>query len=160
MIKPYYILILAASLCITCKKSGTQSKNKGELAWLDIQTAGTAPNTDGKMYFIDVYTDWCGWCKTMDKKTFTDPEVIKKLNERFHAVKFNAEQRTAIEFNGKNYEWQVMGRNGVNALAIQLLEGNLSYPSFVVLDKFRNPVGVIRGFKEPADFLNILQSIQ
>ena len=28
-----------------------------------------------RKYFIDVYTDWCGWCKKMDKDTFQNPEV-------------------------------------------------------------------------------------
>jgi thioredoxin-related protein len=41
----------------------------------------------------------------MDKKTFTDPALIKYLNENFHVVKFNAEQKEPVSFRGKTYNW-------------------------------------------------------
>ena len=36
-----------------------------------------------KKLFIDVYTDWCGWCKKMDKTTFAETEVAKYINENY-----------------------------------------------------------------------------
>ena len=36
---------------------------------------------------IDLYTDWCGWCKVMDRNTFTDSDVISHINNNFVAIK-------------------------------------------------------------------------
>jgi thioredoxin-related protein len=130
------------------------------LTWVDIKTAATHKNEAGKMYFVDVYTDWCGWCKVMDKKTFSDPVVQKALNDRFIAVKFDAEQKEAVMFNNKNYEWQSMGKSGINTLALELLGEEMSFPSYVFLDKNRKPFKVSKGFMPSEQFLAELNSVK
>ncbi len=130
------------------------------LQWMDIQTAANHKNAEGKMYFIDVYTAWCGWCKVMDNKTFSDPTVQKALNERFHVVKFDAEQKEPIVFNNKNYEWQNSGRNGINTLAVELLGGEMGFPSYVYLDKNKKPFKISKGFMPSEQFLAELSTIK
>jgi thiol:disulfide interchange protein len=130
------------------------------LNWLAIQAAADHKNEEGKMFFVDVYTDWCGWCKVMDKKTFSDPAVQKALNERFHVVKFNAEQKEAITLNNKKYEWQNAGRNGINTLAVEFLGGEMGFPSYVFLDKNKKPFKVAKGFMPADQFLAELSSIK
>jgi len=44
----------------------------------------------GKPLFIDFWANWCKNCSVMDKTTFKDPAVIKRL-EDFIVVKFQAE---------------------------------------------------------------------
>ena len=66
-----------------------------------LTTAEESP----KKIFIDVYTDWCGWCKRMDKATFQRPEVATYMNEHFYNVKFNAEQKEDIEILGNNFKF-------------------------------------------------------
>src|SRR6187402_1829141 len=68
--------------------------------WMSFEEAVEKSKTEKRKIFIDVYTDWCGWCKVMDKNTFTDPNVAKILNEDFYPVKFDAEQRENVVFNG------------------------------------------------------------
>lgn len=131
----------------------------GDLNWLHIQDASNLKNAEEKMYFVDVFTDWCGWCKVMDKKTFSDPAVQKALNDRFHVVKFNAEQKDPIQFKGQSYDWMAGGRKGVNKLTHTLLGSRLSYPSFVYLDKDLNVVKVTRGYKDVDKFLAELKLI-
>lgn len=143
---------------VTGPKPGSPIK-AGELSWLHIQDAGELKNKEGKKYFIDVYTDWCGWCKVMDRQTFSDPEIQKYLNDNFHVVKFNAEQKEAIRYQGESYEWINSGRKGVNKLAIKFLGNRLSYPSLVYLDENKNLIQVSRGFKKPEQFLAELKMI-
>uniref|UniRef100_A0A3Q2YUK7 Spermatogenesis-associated protein 20-like TRX domain-containing protein n=1 Tax=Hippocampus comes TaxID=109280 RepID=A0A3Q2YUK7_HIPCM len=50
-----------------------------------------------KKVFIDIYTDWCGWCKKMDKDTFQNPEVAAYMNENFLMVKMDAEGKDPID---------------------------------------------------------------
>jgi thioredoxin-related protein len=124
-----------------------------------MDQVSTIKNVDGKYFFVDLYTDWCGWCKRMDKTTFVDPAVVKLMDDKFHSVKFDAEQKEPINFNGKTYNWQPGGRKGVNQLAVELLNGRLSYPSFVVLDKNLNVKKTIIGYKKPEQLLSELQNL-
>lgn len=145
----------------SCQSKTEYPKNKdGSLTWLSINEAAELKNIDNKLYFVDVYTSWCKWCKVMDQKTFTDPEVIKMLDEQFHVVKFNAEQTDIVNWNGTEYIYQAGGRRGIHTLAPKLLKGRLSYPSFAVLDKDRNPIKIIVGYKKPAQLLRELQGLQ
>ena len=131
----------------------------GELEWLHIEDAGKLKNSDGKKFLVDVYTDWCGWCKVMDKQTFSDPEIQAFLNENFHVVKFNAEQRESINFLGEQYDLIKSGRNGVNALAVKLLGQRLSYPTIVYLDENLNKITAVPGFKKPDQLMQTLKMI-
>ena len=56
-----------------------------------------------KMVFIDVYTDWCGWCKRMDQSTFANPVIAQYMNDHFYAVKFDAERQDTITFQGHQF---------------------------------------------------------
>jgi len=144
---------------LSCKNSGSQNGN-GTLTWLTIEEAGKLGSaSNDKKFLIDVYTDWCGWCKVMDKKTFTDPELIKYLNENFHVVKFNAEQKETLSFRGQTYNWQSSGRNGVNMLALELLQGRLSYPTLVYLNENLEPIRVSPGYKDAPQLIAELKSL-
>lgn len=158
-------LVILATIVLTsflsCQPKTEYPKNKdGSLTWLSINEAAGLKNTDNKFYFVDVYTSWCKWCKVMDQKTFTDPEVIQLLDDQFHVVKFNAEQTDLVNWNGEEYIYQAGGRRGIHTLAPKLLNGRLSYPSFAVLDKDRNPVKIIVGYKKPAQLIKELSGLQ
>ncbi|MEM6963675.1 MAG: DUF255 domain-containing protein [Bacteroidota bacterium] len=150
------LLVLALSL-LSFSAEKSPKVNLNEIEWYTLEAALEANQKDGKKILIDVYTDWCGWCKVMDQKTFTNPEVIRYVNENFYAVKFDAEQRTPITYKGKKYEFLPGGRRGIHALAYELLDRNASYPSFVVLDENMNRLGIIKGYKKPKPFISALQ---
>ena len=59
-----------------------------KIQWMDFEEAVSACTKQPKKIFVDVYTNWCGWCKKMDQTTFADPEVAKYMNENYYAVKF------------------------------------------------------------------------
>ena len=77
-------------------------ENNEKVKWYTFEEAVDLSKNNPKKLFIDVYTDWCGWCKRMDQNTFTHPVIAKYLNENFYAVKFNAESTKPIDFTGKN----------------------------------------------------------
>lgn len=129
------------------------------LNWISIENLEGEQKKDSKITIVDVYTDWCKWCKVMDEKTFNDAGMVEYLKDDYHLVKLNAEQKSAIEFNGKSYAFKGEGRRGYHELAYDLCNGKLSYPSLVVLDKNLKPIKVIKGFKDPAALKTILNSI-
>jgi thioredoxin-related protein len=105
-----------------------------EIRWMSWEDAAAANAVKPKKLFVDVYTSWCGWCKKMDATTFADPGVVNYINEHFYAVKLNAEQKESIHWNGQEFKWYPGGRDGVNKLAYDLLDGQLSYPTYVIMD--------------------------
>jgi thioredoxin-related protein len=98
--KNIFITFLAVSLLLTpfTLDALSDKSHDGEtIEWHDFNTGFELAKTNGKIAVIDCYTDWCGWCKKMDKETFTDGSVITKMNESFVGIKFNP------EIKGKKY---------------------------------------------------------
>lgn len=161
------IMLLAITGLLLCsfvfyKKSTAPQAvvDQTTIQWHTLEEALAAQKENPKKLLIDVYTDWCGWCKVMDQKTFTDPNVIQHLNENYYAVKFNAEQKQPITFQGQTYEYLQGGKRGIHGLAYALLDRQASYPSFVVLDGNLQRIGIIKGFKTPDAFVQTLQQFQ
>lgn len=129
---------------------------KSPVKWHTMQEAIELNKTNPKKIFIDIYTDWCGWCKVMDKKTFTDPNISSHLNQHYYPVKFNAEMTDTIEYLGKEYINKGIGRRPTHDLAIHLLNGKLSYPSTLYLDEQLKPISAIPGYLESKKLQPIL----
>lgn len=121
--------------------------------WYTWEEAVEANEKNPKKFYIDVYTSWCGWCKVMDKKTFTNPKVAAYLNEHFYPIKLNAEQKEDINFQGTTFVYKNAGKRGIHTLAYSLLEGNMSYPSFVYLNSKYERILISPGYKEPQDLM-------
>lgn len=127
--------------------------NEDEINWISWEEAVKANEKTPKKIFIDVYTDWCGWCKKMDQTTFKDTKVVVALNRDFYAVKFDAEQKEVIKFKDKDYVFESKGRRGAHQLAKALLDGRMGYPSMVYLDENLNRIMPSPGFKTANDLL-------
>ncbi|CAA6829065.1 MAG: SoxW [uncultured Aureispira sp.] len=113
-------------------------KNVKWMTWEEAAAASKAAEAAGetpKKIFVDIYTDWCGWCKKMDTETFEKSKISAYLNEHFYPVKFDAEQKESITFEGKTFKFVANGRRGYHELAAALLAGKMSYPTVVFLNK-------------------------
>jgi thioredoxin-related protein len=137
----------------------SQPAEESTVKWMTFEEAVERSKTEKRKIFIDVYTDWCGWCKVMDKKTFSDPNVAKLLNEKFYPVKFNAEQTGDVQFNGTTFKFVGEGGRGVHQLAAALLSNKLSYPTVVFLDENFRIVHPLAGFHDAPQFHKIAQFI-
>jgi thioredoxin-related protein len=115
-----------------------------QIQWMKFEEAIAANEQNPKMILVDVYTDWCGWCKKMDKETFTDPLVIAHFQKNFYAVKLNAED-TKRKFS-------FMGRTFTEAEMAASMRVN-SYPNFVVIEPGLQNIAQLPGYRGPEDFL-------
>lgn len=124
------------------------------IKWMSFEDAVERCAKEPKMIFIDVYTDWCGWCKRMDQTTFTNPVIAKYMNDHFYAVKFDAECQETINFQGHEFVGSMRpdGRRGTHQLAQALLKGKMSYPSYVIMDEQTRALQVIGGYQEAKQF--------
>ena len=111
------------------------------------EEAVEASKSEPRKVLVDIYTDWCGYCKKMDKGTFTDAELATYINENFYAVKFDAEQEEDILWNDVTFKFRPGKRRGAHELAISLLDGKMGYPSFVYLDEEFSRIMISPGYK-------------
>ena len=102
---------------------------------------------------MDVYTNWCGPCKLLDKKTFKNKDVSAYINKHYYAVKFNAEGDSKVNYDGKvftnpNFQPEkTQRRNGTHELTRYL---NVSaYPTIIFMDNSSKLINYVRGYKTP-----------
>ncbi len=132
---------------------------EGKVNWLTFEEAVEKSKTEKKKIFIDVYTDWCGWCKVMDKNTFSQPVIAEYLNEHFYPVKLNGEQKEDIIFRDHTFKFVASGSRGYHELAASLLNNKLSYPTVVFLDENFNIIQPLPGYQKPDRFEMIVKFI-
>ncbi|HNG88861.1 MAG TPA: DUF255 domain-containing protein [Saprospiraceae bacterium] len=128
-----------------------------ELKWYTWEQAQELQKTAPRPIFVDVYTDWCGWCKRMDKTTFADSAVVAYMSAHYYPVKFDAEQKADLVFAGQTFKFQAQGARGVHEFAVALLDGKMGYPSYVYFTPKNERIMVSPGYKEAADLMKELR---
>lgn len=148
-------LTLAAILFIFALSGFAQEK--GEVNWYSFEEAVQLNQENPKKILVDVYTDWCGWCKKMKKETFNHPEIAQYINENFYAVRFNAETNKRVQFKDQTFTKKQGKKKRPHDLAIALLNGRMSYPSVAYMDGQNRLITAVPGYYGPKDYETILK---
>jgi len=144
--------VYAQTASNTQKNVAADSKTaNAKIKWYTMEEAIKLNKKHPKKIFIDVFTDWCGWCKKLDATTFTNPVIVKYMNEHFYAVKFNAETGDTIRFRDTTYTNRFFGSRNPHDLAVKLLNSRMGYPSMVLLDEKLNNLYLVQSFLMPND---------
>lgn len=112
--------------------------------WISPEKAFALQKEIPKPILLDVYTDWCGWCKHMDATTYKDPQIISYLNQNFYAVKFNAESKAPVII-GKDTLVNPNPNSGRSPHQFTSNMGINSYPTTVFFDEKGNNPTVAAG---------------
>jgi|GEM_PF-2377576 len=106
----------------------------------DLRSALTQARSARRWVLVDCYTDHCGWCKKLDADTLSNPNVIRMLGNHFVWVKCDTDNPSTGTWVKDKYEPQ-------------------GYPCILILDPSGNEKGRILGYKQPAQFVNIVSNI-
>ena len=79
------IVVLMASVGVGLGQS--DAVGRGQVRWVSFSEAVELSKKEPRKILIDIYTDWCGWCKKMDATTYGDGAVVEYINRHFYAVK-------------------------------------------------------------------------
>lgn len=128
-----------------------------EIEWLTIEEALELSKSEPRKFIVDVYTDWCGWCKKMDRETYENPKIAAYISRNYYAIKFNAEQRESIQLGDKLFKFNPnVGRRGTHELALRIMNFRASYPTTVFLDETFSVIQPIPGYLPPKNIEPIL----
>ena len=126
----------AADSHAAASKEGLDWKN-------DFDTALEEAKEEQKFVLVDVYTDWCVYCKKLDKEVYTNPAIAKYLAEKFIVVRANAEDNAQGEAFANKFDAH-------------------AYPTILVFDykgKNTKPKARIFGYLAPNEFDTALHTI-
>ncbi len=150
--RPLFFVVL---FCVFSLPASLLPAQNTSLSWYSWGEGIAKAARDHKKVLLYVYTPSCGWCKKMESETFAQSAVVQLVKAEFIPVKLNAAESADLEFKGKTYRLENIGSRGYNALAAELLEGRMSFPSLVFLDESQHVLQAIAGFKSPDAFLPI-----
>jgi len=138
------LLFLTVAVC-NVASAGERAGPK----WMSFtEGLAEAKNTNRKI-LVDVYTDWCGWCKRMDAQTYADKDVAGYLNKMYVVIKLNAESSKSLMYDGQQYtERELAGAFGISG-----------YPATIFMKSTGEPITLYPGFADAARFKTVLSFI-
>ncbi|QXP73535.1 DUF255 domain-containing protein [Tenacibaculum sp. AHE15PA] len=131
-------------------------KAQQEVNWLTFEEAIEKNKETPKPILVDLYTDWCGWCKKMDKTTYKNDVIVKFINDNFYAVKMDGEGKEDISFKGKTYKFVQQGRSKYHELAATIMKGKMSYPSTAFFSAEEQLIQTVPGYLDEKKFEKVL----
>ncbi|WP_247232583.1 DUF255 domain-containing protein [Telluribacter sp. SYSU D00476] len=155
-------LAVLASILLTsllALRPNTPSPKANKVQWLTIEQAYARMQKAPRKLLVDVYTDWCGWCKVMDRETYANAKVAEYINKNYYPVKFNAEQREPVTLGEQKFVYVAQGKNGVHQLALALTNNQPSYPNTVFLDEKMQMIQPLPGYLKAKEFHEVITFI-
>lgn len=124
-----------------------------EINWVTIEEAMELQQKEPRKIIMDVYTNWCGPCKMLDKNTFRNKDVVNYINKNYYAVKFNGEGNATVTYKDNTFTnpqydpAKAKRRNSAHQFA-RYMRVN-AYPTLVFFDENGDFITPIKGYQTP-----------
>jgi thioredoxin-related protein len=142
----YLLCLVAVAAVVTAEgeKQGPSQENKAdEIVWLRYDEGLKKAQQENKHVFIDFTTSWCGWCKKMDKETFSRPDVIELLNDYFVTVMVDGDSKRELDIDGYKITEKNLTRQEFRVSG---------FPAFWFLKPDGSKLALIKGYR-PAEYM-------
>jgi len=108
--------------------------------WMSFEELNDSLQFRPKPVLVYFHTDWCQYCKKMDRTAFRDLDVVTVLHSNYYAVKMDAEATEEIKFGGDTFRNKEVGlkRNPTHEIALALGSRDnrsFSLPVLILLDE-------------------------
>lgn len=155
------IVLLALAAAPLMAQSETETGKSGaaenetdlydKINWVLYDTGLIAAGNEDKHILVNFTTSWCGWCKKMEKETFSKRDVIQLITDNFVAVKVDGDSKKELNIDGfkiteKNLTKREFGVSG--------------YPSFCFLKSDGTKLGCLPGYKDKKTMMELLTYIK
>lgn len=131
--------------------------------WISFGQLHDSLRRHPKKVFIDFYADWCAPCLKMEEVAFKDPEVVRKLNKDFYAVKMNVESTDTIVFGPQSFtNKQANKPNPLHEIPLLLASRKntpFTLPALVFMDSSFNAQARYFQYLDAAQLLSILDNM-
>ncbi|WP_426060299.1 thioredoxin family protein [Hymenobacter sp. B1770] len=157
-------LISSSFLLLLMLTLGSSSRPKPSLVrWVTPQALADSLRVRPRPVLVFVHTTWCQYCKLQEMTTFRHGEVTRRLNAGYYAVSLDAESRAPIRLGGETFGFKATGpTTGVHTLALALArdeQGQLAYPTTVLLDERLQVRGRWAGLLKPSELVVALEKL-
>jgi thioredoxin-related protein len=112
------------------------SKTTEGVNWHAYEEGVKKAQDSDKPIVLHFYTDWCAWCKKMDRETFSNPRIQESMNLNFIPIKINAESKEMIKVKGKEVKTSTLARS----------LGVVGFPTTVFLESNGADIGSVPGY--------------
>jgi thioredoxin-related protein len=136
------------SLALMTVLANSSAEAQKKVKWMKFEDAYAASQKTPRKIFVDIYADWCGWCKVLDRDTFSDTGVIRILNEHYYPVKLNSESKETHTVGDTKFSSPELAAS----LAMVKANESLGLPTMVIINENMQLCEMIQGFRKP-DFL-------
>jgi thioredoxin-related protein len=151
------ILFLGNTSLLFAQDSQKPSGKAASIKWYSFEEAYKLNKKKPRKMVVDIYTEWCGWCKKMDSETFANPVIADYMSKNFYCVKLDAERKDTVIIDSTTFiNPNPTNKRSAHQLAVDLLRGKMSYPSYVFLNEKGQMINVVPGFHTPSEFESIL----
>ena len=141
------MMFVTALTFSTLAAQSAEKGNQPSVEWLDFEKAVTLAQKERKIVVVDFYTDWCGWCKKMDKDTYGNTQVVKYAKEKLVMSKVDAESRETTRFKNQELSYRQLAAGF----------GVRGYPATIFIDANGEFLTSLSGYLTPDQFLPILE---
>jgi thioredoxin-related protein len=142
---------IITGLSQTTKRTPNYEPEESLINWMPLDSALAKQKKAPKKILIDIYTDWCGWCKHMAKTTFSNKQIAAYINQNYYPVRFNGETTDTMIYLGDTLVNTNTGRRGAHQLTMILTNKRPSYPTLSYLDERGHLISPVPGYKSVND---------